>query len=146
MLFMALNYLLLRFFQKNLRLLTTLVIALFIFIGVFGLSMSMPTDKHGMMTSCPFMINKSSICNMSATDHIAKWQQMFTTTLQSSNLFLLALVAVAFIYVSLKRQTDLRSSSYYAHRYYLYKNPEVKLFNYLTQAFSDGILHPKIYA
>lgn len=123
---------------------TFIALLIFIFIAFFGLNLSMPIDKDGKMSNCPVMEHSSSLCQMGTAEHIAKWQQMFTATLQSGSLFFLALLAVAFIYISHKRQTDLQSS-YFAFRYYLYKHPDVKLFNYLTQAFSDGILHPKLY-
>lgn len=126
--------------------LTLIALFTFIFITLFGLNLSMNMDKDGKMPNCPTMSNSSAICQMSTTEHIARWQAMFTATYQSGNLFLLAaLFTVAFIYISFKRQTDLKSSLDSAYRYYLYKQPEAKLFNYLTQAFSDGILHPKIY-
>lgn len=107
----------------------------------------MHMNKDGRMSNCPMQANSSSICQMNTTEHITKWQALFTATTRSSNLFLLiALLTVAFIYImTLKRRTNLQSSSYFSYKYTLYKLPEVKLFNYLLAAFSDGIIHPKLY-
>lgn len=128
----------------RLRVLVTLLT--FMFISLFGMNLTMNMDKNDKMSNCPFMNHSSSICQMSTKEHIAKWQALFTATSPSGSFFLLAaLLTVAFTYTGLKRRTNLQFSSDYAYRYYLYKRKDVKLFDYLTQAFSDGDLHPKLY-
>ncbi len=117
---------------------------LFILVSNFGLGLSMPTDKHGMMSNCPFMAKTSSLCDMNAADHIGKWQQLFTS-LQISIFLLLLIIASSLIYFFIKMQSDHQTSSSFWYRYYKDKNPELKLYNYLLLALSDGIIHPKLY-
>ncbi len=105
-------------------------------------------DKNGKMTSCPFMKDSSSICQMSVFEHISQWKQLFNL-IQERNLlsflstFLVSLTVISFatntqVYNKLKLQR-------FRNYFYWYK-PEVKLFDRLVIAFSQGNIHSQIYA
>lgn len=125
---------------------TMFVTASFIFITLFGLNLSMRMDKMGHMSRCPLVNDQSSICSMSFADHMTKWQQLFTADHQLQNLAIfLSLLAMTFVYFIIRRDTQLSESALYIYRYHKQRQIEAKLFNPLQQAFSDGIIHPKLY-
>ncbi len=122
------------------------IIVSFSFLALFGLSLSMTTDEHGMMSNCPFMSQTEVICPMQVGEHIAKWQQAVTGIPQKfmSLAFVALLTLVSWYFLSrfmsqgstviasvlrrLKRERGLPA-----------------LFNIFHRLFSQGILHPKIY-
>lgn len=128
--------------------LAIILAGVFILSVTFGMMIGMQTNEHGMMSNCPFMSEQASVCPMSAMDHIAKWQGLFTAIVlksnMSSSLFLLLLAVVIFLYVRL----------YVKSIFFLFVLPpsfahnkqELTLFNYLVILFSQGILNPRLYA
>jgi len=117
----------------------------FSFLALFGLSFSMTTDEHGMMSNCPFMSQTEVICPMQVGEHIAKWQQAITGLPQET--FELVLVAlVAFLCGQLIHRFRQGGTSIDAVRQRLRRELGFSsTFNFLQLAFSQGILHPKIY-
>lgn len=124
-------------------------IAAFLAVGILGLSkFGMPTNADGQMENCPFMNmgGGSVVCKMTPFEHMATWQSMFTS-LPLKDIFVLAslllLVVVAVFLtkklwgshelelVSLHRQR-FRDKTFFAH------SP-------LLEAFSNGILNPKLF-
>ena len=106
---------------------------------------SMQMDMDGKMTNCPFMDSSSSFCQMSISEHINAWQKFFTLIKENSLLLslfsLLTLISVNLFIKDQNKELD------YQLRNYLYRyRPEVKLFDNLLLAFSQGIIHSKIYA
>ena len=121
-------------------------IVAFLLMGFWGLY-SMPADENGKMVSCPFISDLSGFCQMSLNEHVSLWQQIFSIT-KLKELFLLPLYlfAVFFILFSIIRKTycKLKSQPFYS---YLYEHaPEIKVFDRALLAFSEGIIHSKIYA
>jgi len=94
------------------------------------------------------MNNSAEICRMDALEHITQWQSMlsaipqFDKALAMVGLLAFSLVFVIFRFLDPERHT----LHYFFSRRYQRKHPDSPLFNYLRVAFSDGILHPKIYA
>ena len=126
--------------------LTIISIFTFLFINIFGLNMSMRMDKDGHMAPCPFMNDKKTICSMSFTEHLAKWSSLFNTNLQINDLLAtVVLLATAIILVFCNPFRIALAALLCLHRYYRDKNPSLKVSNYLTLAFSDGILNPRLY-
>lgn len=130
-----------------------LVLGLIAFLSVafFGASHSMigmEKRDDGTMGGCLFT-GMEEICKMSFTEHLSKWQTMFTATIPQKALafVLLLLLAVVFVAVAIFKCNLLLLFSYYTTRWRLYikHNPELSLFNPLREAFSQGILNPKIY-
>lgn len=121
--------------------------ATLMFISTFGLALSMRTDKMGNMTDCPLMRTSETLCPMSPIEHIAQWQQLFTAIQQNNSTVLLAamLVAAAF-FLPINRTAVCDSLITFLYRRHKRGSPATQLYNYLLVAFSDGILHPKLYA
>lgn len=115
-----------------------------LFIGVFGMNLSMSMQDDSKMSGCPLMVNSSSFCQMSVTEHISKWQQMFLAIPFSGALFILLGLVFAVWYLSQINYFSL--SPPIRLRLYKREHPDIKLFDNLLLAFSKGILHPKIYA
>lgn len=126
------------------KLLITSVLILFIFISVFGLSLTMQVHEDGSMANCPFMMEQSSMCKMPVGDHIAWWQQVFTAIPELSSFLLLILIFFVGL-TFLIFQFTLAPPITRTLETYQRNNPDIRLFNGLSVAFSEGILHPKIY-
>ncbi len=121
-----------------------LALAAFLFAAVFGVAVGMEMED-GQMSSCPFMANQASICQMNATEHTGRWQQAFLSVPAKSNALILALLLTIFAvilfvkYFSQPKQTEVavRLQSYC-------RDTASKVLNPILLAFSDGILNPKI--
>lgn len=123
-----------------------LVLLIFMFVSLFGMNLAIKMDKNGKMSNCPLMNNSSSICQMSFTDHIAKWRGLFETTPQLNVLFLMLALFVALVFIiRLVTPLVLAPPLYLFYKNYKKEHAELNLSNDLLTAFADGILHPKIY-
>lgn len=136
--------------QKFGRFLLVFGIIAFISVSFFGISLTMGMEMKddGSMGGCLFT-GMEEICPMSFIEHLSRWQSMFTTTV-AKNAFaqdLLLLLAVVFVAVAIFKRSLLLLFSHYTTRwrFYIRHNPELSLFNPLKEAFSQGILNPKIY-
>ncbi len=109
-----------------------LVVAVLLIFS-FGPAM-MHMDDHGI---CPVM-GMSAICQMNPLEHLGKWQAMFTALPLEIILFAFALLflLVNMTFVKLfARSPPPRPNS---TQFNFFKSP-------LQEAFSDGLLNPKIY-
>lgn len=124
-----------------------LATALLIFVSIttFGLNASMKMHEDGSMSNCPLMIGQSSICKMPVSEHISWWQQLFTAIPQLSSFLFLTFVLFTGL-TFLIFQFTLAPPNALNFKVYRRSNPHIKLFNYLSLAFSKGLLHPKIYS
>ncbi len=109
-------------------------------------SLGMEKRSNGTMSGCVFT-GKTKNCTMTIAGHTSKWQGMFTTTAPQKLLdfALLILLAVSFIAVAILKRNLLLQFSLYTTRWRLYIRQHPSLFNLLQEAFSQGILNPKIY-
>lgn len=126
-----------------------LILAIFLIplSGFFVLKSSMSMENNGVMSNCVFTVDRSEGCQMTISQHIAEWQQIFTLGSSSNQfLLLLTLLTAGTAFILLKELFP--KSSYLENFYVRYKreNPDLKLFDYLLQAISRGILHSRIYA
>lgn len=124
-----------------------LIIALlvFSFVAIFGLNLSMPTNEQGEMINCS-SVSSSVVCPMNVIEHIVSWQRMFTALPVLVYVFLF--LSVMFVLLNFLKNLaaeflndDVRKYK----RFYFVQNLNSPLFNYLKQAFAQGILNPKIY-
>ena len=132
---------------RNLIPLATTLFAAFIIISLMSSVYFMGMNPDGTMSHCVFM---GGVCTMTLSDHLISWQGIFTATLQKtfSLDFLLLIVSIAFILTAITFRSSrgqissrgLTSQIYYKQKQY------VSFFNYLKEAFSQGILNPKIYS
>ena len=119
------------------------------FLAMSFLSLSsVSIDMNGHMTNCPFMGDSSSFCQMTLVEHLNRWQQSFMMTREKSSLLSLSFLLIAlYIFgftVTIKTRENLKYQR--LRKYYYRYKPEIKLFDNLALAFSDGLIHPKIYA
>lgn len=134
--------------QMKISLLTLIIIS-FAAMAAFGLGhmSGMIANESGDMAGCIFT-GKTMLCNMSVVEHISLWQSMLTAIPQE-NLTILALltllVTVIFITTNMLAPPRLSGSEALTKRLYLRGHPDLLLFNPLQEAFSQGILNPKIY-
>ena len=113
-------------------------------VMIFWSLFSMPFDVNGHMVNCPFMNESSIFCQMNVSEHINQWQQFFTMIREKNLLLSLFFLYVA-VFAIIKRTYE--KVKHQRFRNYLYwHRPEIKLFNHLALAFSQGIIHSKIYA
>jgi len=129
----------------KLKSVVTLWIIAFLVMSFWGLY-SMPMDEHGKMSNCPFM-GAAAVCRMNPLEHLAAWQNMFTIPPQKNILVFLILFLVAFLAALLSRnfwRTRAKESVSTKSLYYKRTNA-ASIRNPLQEAFSDGILHPKIF-
>ncbi len=131
---------------SNSKNIIALAIIAFVVMSFWSL-FSMPMDMNGKMVNCPFMDGSSSFCQMSISEHISAWQRFFTA-LREKNLLLSLFSLLIILSVNLFVSRDREDKNQYQRlRNYLYRyKPEIKLFDRLELAFSDGLIHSKIYA
>ncbi len=123
----------------------TLVFVVFLLTNVFGLlthSVGMEMDQRGNMLGCLFM-GETTMCQMNAFEHLSLWQNTFTTILSMSTSAALFLALAWFIF-SRHGRHRLQGQILSVQPLHTLRNPDISLGDYLRQAFSQGILHPKI--
>ncbi|MDP3725594.1 MAG: hypothetical protein Q8R36_00175 [bacterium] len=127
-----------------------LIIALFVFVVLsnfvlVGHVAGMQTSDNGGMEGCIFT-GETILCKMGIIEHISLWKGMFTAIPQnvSTILALTFLLAAVFVVINYSLH-NTRIKQNLVQRLYLFHNPDIKSFNSTRQAFSRGIIHPKIY-
>lgn len=130
---------------------TLFVLLSFLLIGGFGLSHSsgMEMRDDGTMGGCMFD-GRAEICPMTLAEHISNWQSMFSVIPQKSTVLIQLLVLISTLILAasvLGWRSPPSLFSYFSERWRLYikNNPNLPLFDRLREAFSQGILNPKIY-
>lgn len=102
---------------------------------------TMSMDSSAMQ-DCPYM-GETGYCAMDISEHLASWQNLFTTTLERvsplSLLPLLTLFVLAYFFVDLlvRKRRERPLVERFRTR---------ELFDPLRLAFARGIIHPKIYS
>lgn len=107
----------------------------------FGMGMRM----EGNAGDCPFLSTTHSMCDVGTFAHISMWRELFAATLPPIYILLLALFtflsALAYVIAPPLRVLDplhLRFAYQYTHAYFLPPG-------FLKEAFSRGILNPKLF-
>lgn len=122
---------------SNKFLLIILVVA-FAVISIFGLWNHYNMEMNGTETAdtCSFVAQP---CDMNLREHIAMWQSFFTAPNISYLTYLLLIAAFILSYFIIPKPKQILKAWHYL------KHNFVISFNYLIQAFSQGILNPKVY-
>lgn len=114
------------------------------FLGMSETMMGMEMDKNGQMGRCPFS-SFTAICKMNPLEHIATWQKMLTALpLKNTSILATLLLLVIFSVIFLRdlwNKNNLRVISIHSQRFkynYVVRNK-------LQEAFSSGIINPKIF-
>lgn len=120
------------------------VITFTLYVILFGFS-QFGMGANGQAVKCPFSGHSMSICNLNITEHIQEWQAMFTT-LPSKDA--IAILFALFLFVALQKLTPWKTFSFpeikNVHTYFLLKD-RFHIFDPLKDAFSRGILNPKLF-
>ncbi len=125
----------------NLKISFTLLLASLLLAGSLGVSHAgMSMDMDGNMSDCPFMPGVS-ICSMSPIEMIAASQSFLSNITLNQDPFLL-LVSVALI---LTVFPQFFSPPKLSLRHKPIKKRLVVRSSFLEDAFSDGILNPKLF-
>lgn len=135
------------FVQKSASFLVTLGIFSVLAACLFGTSsvFSMEMDAVGKMDGCIFT-GETALCNMSVTEHISQWQNLFTAIPHKAVELLLALSLAMAAFLLIGHRPHLQDKLRYAkERLYIKLRPALNIVNPLELALSRGILNPKIY-
>jgi len=125
----------------------------FFFVGFLGLGhtdITMKSDGQMSSSNC-FMPGMTEVlCQMNPLEHIAAWQNMFTAVPSQNDVLLLlaSLLALAIGALFIAHRSTAPpevsvSSSQYA--FFTYYKRHIPITSPLQEAFSNGILHPKIF-
>ena len=106
------------------------------------------TNSHSEMKMNDCMENAPhSACAMDMDDHTEGWQVVVTSLLAQNvfDVFIAALLFVALSFIlSRLKVVDSQIDSHFS--LYTKAHPNIRLYNYLPQLFSRGILQPQLYA
>ncbi len=111
--------------------------------GIFGFGLGM--DMNSQTAICPFDGHLESICEMNPMEHAQEWQSMFTTLSIKDTLALLSLFIALFAILKLRQMfsvSKISQTDSYINLFYIGRPP---IFNPFKEAFSNGILNPKIF-
>lgn len=125
---------------------TISILTLFLFGFFGGMNFGMDGGMDGTLFHCPFA-DGMLICNMSPFEHIAAWQNMFTSLpgAQQDRGLLFFLLLVSCIVFAWTRYLYAPPKNLLGRFLYI-RHPEyVPQGGFLEQAFSSGILNPKLF-
>lgn len=121
------------------------------FLALIGLgpwhAMQMTMDEQGTVRNCIFDVGEQSICMMDVFEHLSLWQRLLVAVPQkviSGTLLGMLLVALTAGFWQ-RRQPLIANVQGVSEQIYFHQDFRLKLFDYVRQALSHGILHPKIY-
>jgi len=120
------------------------------FLGVAQADMAVESDGQMSSGNC-FMPGMTEVlCQMNPLEHIAAWQNMFTAIPSQNDILLLlaSLLALAFgaLYIVRRSTAPPKVSVSLSQRaLFAYYKRHVPIVHPLQEAFSNGILHPKVF-
>lgn len=122
-------------------------ITVFLFIAFMGLNSMGTMGSMGQAARCPFSGHSISICKMNPLEHIEEWQSMFTMipTKDALSFLSVLLALLALLAIGAWKKFSIHDQPWpeiYIDPFYLRK---YQIFNPLQEAFSNGILNPKIF-
>ena len=129
--------------NKFLYVIMVTVVALFTISALFGANITMARGHDGAMANCPLMRNQSSLCQMDVASHLTQWLLLFSAVPVMTVLLLLLVLSVFVVAWLAFSDPPPRASPY---RYFVSRDPQWRIFNYLVPIFASGILHPKVDA
>ena len=135
--------------KKTAKIVLLIVTIPFVWLGAFGLIRHAGEMKSGMTTSGCLFDGGQEVCAMNIGEHVAIWQNMFTSLPQTTDFFQLVLIALAVLVVAYILQNIvswLLARDATRSRLYLQNSRSIHFFDSLREAFSGGIINPKIYA
>lgn len=129
--------------MKDLIKFSVIICTIWILIfGFFQLEFGMNVNKS--MANCPFNAHSEAMCQMNPMEHIQEWQNAFTV-LPTKNIVSMFLFILAFILIgrfAFSNRFLVQKSSFLFLKNII---NSFRIFNPLKDAFSNGILNPKIF-
>ncbi len=134
--------------KSSVKIMFALTAVAFLWISVIGLFYHMNEMKADGTAGGCLLNEQLEVCNMNFSEHIILWQKMFTILPRETkllSLFVLAILLAALIVLRQKflREFSRRVASFW--KLYIQQHPQINLFNFIEEEFSQGILNPKIY-
>ncbi len=133
---------------KTQRIIMIAVSMLTLWMLLFGISqMSMDMSTMDGKANCPFGGHSMAICQMNPMEHIQEWQSMFTM-LPAQNTLLILFTLFAFLAI---RKLSAWNKLSIPEPPLVYSSGRsgsannLQIFDPLKEAFSNGILNPKIF-
>lgn len=114
----------------------------FVIAALFGAHLTMQMDSQEVMQNCPLLGHTESVCTMTATEHIAKWQQLFTATVKSSKFLFAALLLMSFAFIAFSFQFPLPNQLNF-QTFRSRAGPSEYSSGFLLRALSRGILRKR---
>lgn len=111
---------------------------------ILTVSYGIAMGSDGVMENCLFG-STISFCPMSLFEHLSLWQNMFVANLPKISVFYLFFFLISFLFIALRIAQSKSYKEKKIEKLYLKQKPDILLFDYLKEAFSQGILNPKIY-
>lgn len=114
----------------------------FVVSTFFGVHLIMNMDSQGAMQNCPLLGHAGTVCTMTVTEHIVKWQQLFIATVPSNKFLFEALLFISFVFVAFAFQF----SPFNQLSFQTFRNkagPPEYSSGFLLQALGRGILRKK---
>jgi hypothetical protein len=125
------------------NILIAIVALSFLLLSSFGVLHFSMMQTDGQMSGCPFM-GEGAICQMNPLEHLAAWQSAFTTILPGQSVVFLLLL-LSFLLLRFGRQSFARNKDSPIHLFYIRYRERLFFLNPLQEAFSNGILNPKVF-
>jgi hypothetical protein len=120
------------------RLIGLLIVSIFASAAIFGFAVSFSSDEMGSMNHCPFMESSATICPMSVFEHINAWQVLFSA--------IIPLLVLAYVQIICGNNISIGKKKKESSPPHRRTNTFLLFMPTLTEAFSSGTLHSKIYA
>ena len=119
---------------------------LFFLVGFLGFShFSMTTEFYGKMSDCPFM-GVIALCQMTPLEHLASWQTMFKTLpYQQKGIFFVLILFIILFSLSWLGIFILKKDLLEYRFQFISRFHNATFRTALEEAFSNGIVHPKIF-
>ena len=139
------------FILANKKFVNTVLILItitFLWFGTFGLLFHVNEMKvDSQMSNCLFN-GQEEVCNMNVSEHLSVWQSMITSLPQTTGLLGLLLLSVVLVAVFISLRDILSKLSEkirFLYTLYIKQHPQISLYNFLREIFSQGILNPKLF-
>lgn len=126
-----------------------ILLAFFFLASYFGaVTIHTNMDSDGSMSGC-VMPGMATLCKMDPLEHIATWQSMFTAVPSQNDILLLlaSLLALALgaLFLTHRSIAPPKVAPALQQKLFSYYKQRIPIIHPLQEAFSNGILHPKIF-
>lgn len=121
----------------------------FFFVGFIGLGhLGMDVGFEKQISNCPIM-GMATICQMNPLEHLAAWQNLFAAgTPKDTFSILMSLLFALLLYFSIRSFWRIKNNPGFQeirNSRALLRVNGLPIFAPLQEAYSDGILNPKIF-